>query len=165
MFFFRAGELTVPTQAAFDSAVHLAWGDIAADEGQPPTIVRYFFKRSKTDQFGQGMAVFMGATGSELCPVRATITFVAVRGDAPGPFFCFEDGTALTKAQFVTQVRDALDHAPYTPVTASILGQQRRRLEQASRTRPFKPLGDGPARPFCATFGPCRTCWHSTCGP
>ena len=108
--FFRAGELTVPSQAAFDSAMHLAWGDIAVDEGQPPPTVRYVLKRSKTDQFWQGMAVFMGATRNELCPVRATIVFVVVRGDAPGLFFCFEDGTTLTKARFVMQVREALDH-------------------------------------------------------
>ena len=90
--FFQAGELTVPTQAAFDSAMHLAWGDIAADEGQPPPTVRYFLKRLKTDQFGQGVAVFMGDTGNELCLVRATITFIAVCGDAPSPFFCSRTG-------------------------------------------------------------------------
>ena len=75
--FFRAGELTVLTEASFDSTSHLAWGDVAVDEASPPSMLRVFLKRSKTDQFGQGVAVFMGTTSNALCPVSAILTYVA----------------------------------------------------------------------------------------
>lgn len=109
--FFRAGEITVPTRTAFNPTVHLAWGDVASDDGQPPTMLRVFLKRSKTDQFGRGVDVYLGATGDDLCPVAAVLAFVANRGSSPGPFFRLADGTPLTKARFVAKVRDALARA------------------------------------------------------
>lgn len=113
--FFRAGELTVPTCTAFNPAVHLAWGDVACDDGQPPTMVRLFLKRSKTDQFGRGVDVYLGATGDDLCPVAAVLAYVANRGDTPGPFFRLADGTPLTKARFVAKIRGALERAGIPP--------------------------------------------------
>ena len=90
--FFRAGELTVPTEASFDSTAHLAWGDAAVDQACLPSMVRVFLKRSKTDQFGQGVAVFLGTTANALCPVSAMLAYVARRGDNPGAFFRFQSG-------------------------------------------------------------------------
>ena len=109
--FFRAGELTVPSAAEFNPAVHLAWGDVTQDRGSPPSWIRVFLKRSKTDQYGQGVAVYIGATGGELCPVTALLEYVTTRGDGAGPFFCFRDGSPLTKTRFVARVRDALGRA------------------------------------------------------
>ena len=58
--FFCAGELTVPTEASFDSTAHLAWGDVAVDGVHPSSMIRVYLKRSKTsDQFGQGVVVFL----------------------------------------------------------------------------------------------------------
>ena len=34
--FFRSGELTVPSATAFDERFHLAWGDVAVDDSNPP---------------------------------------------------------------------------------------------------------------------------------
>ena len=109
--FFRAGELTVPSQSAFDPRVHLTWGDITREGGHPPAWARVFLKRSKTDQFGRGVAIYLGATGDDLCPVTALLEYVAVRGVSQGPFFRFVDGTPLTKARFVSRVRAALERA------------------------------------------------------
>ena len=109
--FFRAGEITVPSVSAFDLTVHLAWGDVSIDSGHPPSKIRVFLKRSKTDQFGRGVAVFLGATGDELCPVAAVVSFAALRGDAAGPFFCFQDGTPLTKSRFVARICEAMAQA------------------------------------------------------
>ena len=106
--FFRAGELTVPTASAFDAAVHLAWGDVAVDNADPPSMIRIFLRRSKTDQFGRGVEVFLGATGDEICPVAAIRAYVNRRGTAAGPFFRCADGSPLTKARFVDGVRRAL---------------------------------------------------------
>ena len=109
--FFRAGEITVPSAASFDPAVHLAWGDVSTDSVTTPSKVRVHLKRSKTDQFGGGVDVFVGKTGDEVCPVRAIASYAAARGNAPGPFFQSSAGSPLTKARFVEAVRQALQQA------------------------------------------------------
>lgn len=113
--FFRAGEITVPSATEFDAAVHLAWGDVSVNATAPPSMVRIFLKRSKTDQFGRGVEVFLGATGDDLCPVAAIVAYAGRRGVAPGPFFLFEDGSPLTKARFVDGVKGALVLAGVRP--------------------------------------------------
>ena len=57
--FFRLGEITVPSATAFDSRVHLCWGDVAVDSTESPTVIRIHLKFSKCDQFGQGVQVFL----------------------------------------------------------------------------------------------------------
>ena len=84
--FFRAGQLTVPGTGTFDPANHLAWGDVAMSTDQPP-VIRVFLKRSKTDQYGLGVTVYVEATGNNLCPARAVTEYVARRGDAAGALF------------------------------------------------------------------------------
>lgn len=93
---------------AFDPRVHLAWGDVSIDSGDPPSKARFFLKRLKTDQFGRGVEVFVGATRDVLCPVKAIVDYAAIRGQAAGPFFCFCDGTPVTKTSFVDRVQQAL---------------------------------------------------------
>ena len=78
------------------------------DEASPPSAVRVHLKRSKCDQLGKGVNVFLGRTGSPACPVTEIVRFVSLRGPAPGPFFHFADGSPLTKAAFVNHVRTAL---------------------------------------------------------
>ena len=73
-----------------------------------PTTMRLFLRRSKTDQLGRGVNIFMGKLGNEICPVQATLSYVALRGSRPGPFFCHSDGAILTKLHFVTGIRAAL---------------------------------------------------------
>ena len=98
----------MPSVAAFDQKVHLAWGDVAVSEINPPSAVRVHLKRSKCDQLGKGVDVFVGKTGGALCPVAAIVRYVSIRGPAAGPFFIRDDGTPLTKAAFVKKVREAL---------------------------------------------------------
>ena len=106
--FFRSGEVTVPTQEAFNARTHLSWGDVAIDNPGNPQAIRVHLRHSKTDQFGKGTEVIMGRTGDLLCPVAAVAAFMRTRGTSPGPFFVFRDGTALTKAKFVQITRQAL---------------------------------------------------------
>ena len=107
--FFRAGEIAVASLTSYDPASCLSWGDVAISEDSQ--VVRVFLKRSKTDQFGRGTEVFLGATGDEICPVTAVSAYVARRGRSAGAFFCLEDGLPLTKARFVEGVRSALARA------------------------------------------------------
>ena len=95
--------------SAFDPVVHLSWGNVSINNVSQ--VVRIILKRSKTDQFERGTQVYLGATGDELCPVRALQSYGVVRGTSPGTFFCSAVGTPLTKAHFVDQVRSALARA------------------------------------------------------
>lgn len=40
--FFRSGEITVPSAAAFDPTIHLSWGDVAVDDPANPSVIRFF---------------------------------------------------------------------------------------------------------------------------
>ena len=107
--FFRSGEITVPSRNAYNPKVHLSWGDVTVDSHSSPSIVRVHLKRTKCDQFGRGVDVFIGRTHDDICPVVALLTYMAQRGQQEGPFFRFRDGFPLTKARFVTRFQAALD--------------------------------------------------------
>ena len=113
--FFRSGEITIPSTTGFNPKPHLAWGDVTLDSTQSPTLLKIHLKRSKTDQFGQGVDIYVGRTGCPLCPVAAVTAYMVQRGREGGPFFRFADGAPLTKARFTEQVREILRDArlPY----------------------------------------------------
>ena len=106
--FFRSGELVVASESGFNSAVHLGWGDVAVNDPAAPTMLKIHLRRSKCDQFGKGVDVFVGQSGNELCPIDAIVAYSTVRGNAPGPFFCDKKGNALSKTRFIGEMRKAL---------------------------------------------------------
>ena len=57
----------------------------------------------------------MGASDQSLCPVKALLAYVAVRGQAPGPSFHFKDGQLLTREKLVTNLHAALSEAGLDP--------------------------------------------------
>ena len=63
---------------------------------------------SKTDPFRQGVFIYLGKTGNDLCPVAAVTAYLPARGRAPGPFFRFRRGTPLSRELLVKHVRQAL---------------------------------------------------------
>ena len=110
--FLRAGELTVPSDSAFDPSAHLCVTDVAVvDDKRNPSMLRVNIKQSKTDPFRKGVAIFVGRTGTQLCPVAALLDYLCARGPTPGPLFTFADGRMLTRARFVERVRDGLSAA------------------------------------------------------
>ena len=80
--------------------------DISVDS--VASIVKAQIKASKTDQFRRGVAVYVGRTDNELCPVAAILAYVGKQG---GCFFRFQDGRHLTKDRFVSAVTRALTEA------------------------------------------------------
>ncbi len=106
--FFRSGEITVPAIRAYDPAYHLSWGDVAVNNPLEPSALQIRLKRSKCDQLGEGVDIFLGRTNNALCPVAAGLAYIAVRGSSAGAFFRFADGRPLTKARFVAHFHDAL---------------------------------------------------------
>ena len=106
--FFRSGEITLPSTKAFDQSQHLAWGDIAIDDRSNPSMLKVHLKKSKMDQAGRGVDVFVGRTNGPLCPLVAVLSYITVRGATAGPFFQFPDGQPLIKSRFIDEVRIAL---------------------------------------------------------
>ncbi len=109
--FFRSGELTVPSEAAFDPGAHLAFDDVRVDSLAAPSRLCIRLKASKTDPFRHGVDVFVGKSGDERCPVAAVLNYMIKRKSGPGPFFRFQDGSALTRPRFVAEVKLALSGA------------------------------------------------------
>lgn len=109
--FLRSEEITVPSESAYDKAVHLNRADLAVDRVANPSIIKVTIKASKTDQFRKGVDIYVGRTNNELCPVAAILAYVASRGDDSGFLFRFEDGRLLTKDRFISNVRLALSEA------------------------------------------------------
>ena len=98
----------MPLLNAFDPTKHITWGDVAVNDPHSPDTLKVSVKRSKTDQLGRGVDVYVGKTGCYLCPVTAVLAYMARRGNVPGPFFKFDNGQALTKSTFTQRVRSAL---------------------------------------------------------
>ena len=106
--FFRLGELLPDSLASFDPATGLVWGDVAIDSHSNPLMIQFHLKKSKCDQYGSGSNVVVGRTGNVLCPVTAILQYIKIRGDQPGPFFLDSSHTAVTKSQFIAQIREIL---------------------------------------------------------
>lgn len=117
--FLRSGEITVPSDTAFDSGAHLSFSDVSVDSTVSPKVLRVRIKASKTDPFRVGVDIFIGRTDNELCPVSAVLAYMSLRGPGPGPLFRFEDGKALTRSRLVGKLREAIqaagvDCSPYS---------------------------------------------------
>ena len=110
--FLRTGEVVVPSETAYDAAVHLSVGDVRVDSRAKPTYLEVVIKASKTDVFRKGVTVVLGATGRKVCPVATVLSYMAnprpAVSSASGPFFVFSDGRVLTRERFVKELRAAL---------------------------------------------------------
>ena len=102
------GRIDSSSAQSFDPTTHLCWGDIAVDNPADPMAIRVHLKRSKCDQFGKGVNVFVGRTNTPICPVAAILAYIAIRDASEGPFFRLASGQPLSKLKFVSSFRQAL---------------------------------------------------------
>ena len=105
--FLRSGKITVPTPKDYDSSTHLSYGDVMFDSKASPTLAQVNIKASKTDPFRKGVAICMGRTNNDLCPVAALAAYVTLRGSKEGPFL-LENQVPLTRDRFVKMTREAV---------------------------------------------------------
>ena len=105
--FMRSGEFTSDSSTAPAVCV----SDVAVDSHNHPSLLRVKLRRAKTDPIGKGVEIFMSRTGTVLCPVAAILHYMAVRPKGEGPLLIHADGSPLTRAQFVFQVKKALQTA------------------------------------------------------
>ena len=106
--FLRAGEITVPSESAYDPGEHLNFSDIAVDSISNPSMLKVKIKASKTDPFRQGVDIFIRKTDNKLCLIAAILAYLAKRGNHKGMLFHYEDKKLLSRDRFVISVRYAL---------------------------------------------------------
>ena len=109
--FCRAGEITIPEGKTYDPPANLSYENISVDNSHDPGIISLLIKQSKTDQAREGVKVYMGKTDDDICPVKALLHFLRLRGSKAGPLFIWQDGTPLQKPQFNKAVKLALTQA------------------------------------------------------
>ena len=100
--FLKVSEFTIPTEGSCDSSYHLSLDNIAVDNRKKPRILQLFLKQSKTDQFRQCIKVYVSATDSIICPVKAMLSYLAKSNSQPGPLFITKEGKGWTSAMFHT---------------------------------------------------------------
>jgi len=81
------------------------------DSRTSPSIVWFTIKQSKIDPFHKGVKLCLGITDSVVCPVKALLPYLAIRGSAPDLLFLSEGKGPLTRAQFKTLVSAMLRKA------------------------------------------------------
>ena len=77
-----------------------------------PSYIQVTLKASKTDPFSRGVVLYW-ATGKELCPVVAVLSFMVARGSMGGTLFTWKNGIFLMRNKFVKCLRTALGEAGY----------------------------------------------------
>ena len=65
--FLRAGEITVPSETAFDQGARLTLSDVTVDSFKSPKMLKIKIKASKTEPFRNGIDIYVGTTNSDLC--------------------------------------------------------------------------------------------------
>lgn len=76
----HSGEVTISSSEEYDPECHLSVEDVDLDSYSEPSVVRVHIKASKTDLFYQGVFIYLGKTGNDLCPVAAVTGYLAARG-------------------------------------------------------------------------------------
>ena len=74
--FLRSREMTVSSQDTYDPAIHLSIQDVPVDNKSSPSMVHIIMKQSKTDPFCQGVYIYLGRTGNDMCPVTAILSYL-----------------------------------------------------------------------------------------
>jgi integrase len=115
--FLRSGEICCPSTTAHDPTWHLCIADIAIDSKRDTTTLLAKIKGSKTDPFRMGVTIAVGKTSEAVCPIKAMLPYLALRGGQPGPLFKFASGEFLTRHLFVQQVRRLLQSAGFQPAS------------------------------------------------
>ena len=106
--FLRCGEFTSTKEG---HSPPLQVDGVRVDDHHKPTCVSLLLGWSKTDPYGKGITLFVGATGSLLCAVAAVLAYLAIRPSTPGPLLLLSSGITFTRETFVTKLKQGLSSA------------------------------------------------------
>ena len=86
----------------------LSVGDVAVDSHARPSLVTLHLRQSKTDVFGVGVTIYLACVAGLVCPVKALLPYLVLRGLSPGLLFLFRDVSTLSRERLVSAVSSAL---------------------------------------------------------
>ncbi len=116
---FRLGEIVAISRGG---SLSLCWGDVRWFSHNGQLALSVFLRHSKCDTAGQGVWVFVGASGRELCPITAMKRYwdlcklFAPNLTLPGmPFFVFASGQPIIRGDVVRVLRSLLSAAGICP--------------------------------------------------
>ena len=95
--FLRSGEFTCEAKDYSNSVLSAA--DVGVDSRSNPSFVAVHLCHSKTDIFGVGATIYLGHVDGPICPVKALLAYLSLRGASPGPLFVFQDGSPLSRSR------------------------------------------------------------------
>ena len=99
--FLRSGEFTLQTAAA---APAIQVSDTAMDSHTVPSVVCIHLRKAKMDPFGRDILLYLGRTGTDICPVAALLNYLLIRPCGDGPMHvrapgwlphCFSNNSSL----------------------------------------------------------------------
>ncbi|XP_077156397.1 uncharacterized protein LOC143819120 isoform X1 [Paroedura picta] len=101
---FRCGEIISPSRSSPTSGI-LTRDDVVIQQNN----IVVWLKKSKTDQLGKGISVFIPSlTNHRVCPVHWLTEYLRVRPQGKGPLFIHKDGTYFSRFQFLAILRACL---------------------------------------------------------
>ena len=106
--FLRSGEFTVPDDSAFDPMSHLTIEDLVVDSHTHPPYCRWRSRSARLTPSGRNLQFSSGQQKSDLRPVAAVLTYLAVRPKTGSPAFMFQDSHPLTHLHLVARLREIL---------------------------------------------------------
>lgn len=100
--FLRPGEFTKSQSSSH--LLQLSDVQFISKKGKPQKIIIQFrsFKHSSSSH---PVSLSIRANHTSMCPVRALLEYVAVRGAVPGPLFVFPDNSPITRNYFSNQLK------------------------------------------------------------
>jgi len=110
--FMRAGEICSHNVQSIDATADLLVEDVTVDNIWDPKLVKIYLKKSKTDQFREGIDVYIARTYCKLYPVAALLSWLVVCSNSLGVLFRFSSGKPLTRSAFVQELISATCRDP-----------------------------------------------------
>ena len=101
--FLRSGEFTRNSWVAYNLSM-LSLGDVMLNSRSTPSMGQMTLWQSKTDMFGAGVIIYLGCTGTTLCPVSALLAYLAIPQLTSGPLFLLKSGDPLSWQALVIAV-------------------------------------------------------------
>ena len=82
--------------------------DISINSRDNPHLLQVTIKQSKTDSFRRGIHLYMGVTDGRICPVKAILSYLAMRSGQARPLFVTKEGKGLTRQMFSSALNSLL---------------------------------------------------------
>ena len=98
-FFALESFICSPTARMFDHVLSVS--DVGVYSHSNPSFISVHLCHTKTDIVGVGRTVYLGWVEGSVCPVKAILAYLALRGPFPGPLIIFKDKSPLSRLNLV----------------------------------------------------------------